>query len=340
MYRLIQDGKTANRRLILRKAWLIAVCLIIPLMLISAAANSRVKIYSYFLAILGLLILVIQFRRPRNSLKTTHVTPLDWLIIVIANIFISACILITGGVNSYLLILFLIPLIFFTAEFGFHIGLLHCIPAGIFIFYHGIFYRNIPVSFWFQLWVLAVTGGVFLWTAWTESILETRYHQKIDRIIHLDELTGLYNRRFLKSIIRQTIKNDTPFILTMIDINYFKYFNDCWGHSRGDSLLIQISRLIRETVTQYDKVIRYSGDEFIIFSPFEMGSSNPEDRMNLTVNAIQQKVEETYFPGAECFPSQKLTLSFGTVIYPDEAPCYETLIEAADQALYRNKQNR
>lgn len=59
------------------------------------------------------------------------------------------------------------------------------------------------------------------------------------------------------AIIRQALKEQAPFVLIMIDINYFKYFHDYWDHPRGDSLLIQISHLLRETVTDNDKVIRY-----------------------------------------------------------------------------------
>jgi diguanylate cyclase (GGDEF)-like protein len=289
---------------------------------------------------LGLFIPVIQFRRSRNSLKTLKVAPPDWFIMIIANIFVTATVVITGGMNSALLVFFLVPLIFFTAEFGLKMGSLNLIPMGSFILFNLLFSQNLPVSSWLQLSTLLMLSGVLLLAVRSEIKVKTHYQHKIYRILHRDELTGLGNRRYLKAIIRQAMKKQSPFVLIMMDINYFKYFNDYWGHPRGDSLLIQISHLIREAVTENDTVIRYSGDEFILVSPGDHNIQAPGEQIERMIRAIDKKVKETHFPGAECFPSQELTLSYGAALYPDEATSYEDLIHVADQALYRNKQSR
>jgi diguanylate cyclase (GGDEF)-like protein len=108
------------------------------------------------------------------------------------------------------------------------------------------------------------------------------------RLIFEDELTGIYNRRFLLNYFEYKISWDSlenqPVSLIMLDVDYFKQINDTHGHEAGDQALIWVATLLREVTGEAGLPIRYAGDEFIILLPkagkqaaLQIGiSANPE----------------------------------------------------------------
>ncbi len=148
-----------------------------------------------------------------------------------------------------------------------------------------------------------------------------------------DPLTKLFNRSYLKDIIENNVGFKNINIL-MIDVDYFKNYNDNYGHVKGDSILISIAKCIKNSCNECnDKVIRYGGEEFLIIS-----YSKDEDYIeNLPYNIIKNinklNVEHKYSP-----ISDKITLSIGVSCgninsYDD----YNILINEADKALYMAK---
>ncbi len=93
------------------------------------------------------------------------------------------------------------------------------------------------------------------------------------RLIFEDELTGLYNRRFLYNYLQQNVKWDSlaehPVSLLMIDLDNFKEINDTHGHDAGDQALVHVAKLVREVAGEKYLSIRYAGDEFMIVLPEE-----------------------------------------------------------------------
>lgn len=314
-------------RVTLRKIRMVSILLVIFLSF--WLAPSKLLTFLIFLVVLGIAIVVIESRAPRKFLFNNKVTLFNWLIISGTNLFFTGAALISGASNSSLFCSLSIPVLAFTMEYGLFIGALSLIPMVLLIVL-GIFQGQFSgVSSQF---IFLVVNGLALAIIGTYKHNEEYYNRKISRLLIKDELTGLYNRHFLKMNVLEKIKLRTRFSLVILDVNYFKYYNDRWGHPRGDLLLIYLSRILGKSVRQEDIVIRYSGDEYIILMPLANESIIEE-----IIDRINNAIEEKHLPGAECFPSHKLTISFGFVNYPDDATTYENLLIAADRALYRYK---
>lgn len=151
-------------------------------------------------------------------------------------------------------------------------------------------------------------------------------------LVHRDELTGLYNRRFYNARYRAegeaAAAGGRPLGLLMIDLDYFKSINDRFGHSVGDGVLEFVGRRLREAVGEDGLPIRYAGDEFAVLAP---GATRE------TALALARRLVETL--RAEPFPMpdgppRTLTLSVGVASYPEDTDDPATLFDRADRAVY------
>lgn len=146
-----------------------------------------------------------------------------------------------------------------------------------------------------------------------------------------DGLTGLKNHRAfqesLHSLVQMAERLRQPLSLIMLDIDYFKQFNDSFGHPAGDELLRQVARVLRDSARAYDVAARYGGEEFALLLPnttLEQAVQVAE-RLRLAIQAIQN-------------PHRAVTASLGVAVYRfGSAPA--TLLYEADAALYRAKRD-
>lgn len=151
-----------------------------------------------------------------------------------------------------------------------------------------------------------------------------------------DDLTGVYNHRFfiqqLTLEIERQKRYPTPLSLLMIDIDYFKHYNDTNGHLAGDQALKAIAMLIRRGVRQSDIVARYGGEEFtaILINAGKEGARNIAER-------VRKSISETHFPNESFQPNRDLTVSIGVGVFSPQFPTLTELIRSADNALYRAK---
>ena len=120
--------------------------------------------------------------------------------------------------------------------------------------------------------------------------------------------------------------------MIFIDIDYFKHYNDLYGHQKGDEVLKNIGKILRENIRKEDIVARYGGEEFAILLP-----NIKEDEAIIIADNIRKIIESTKFYGEENQPKGKLTVSMGVSVYPDKAKTEIELIKSADDALYRAK---
>ena len=156
------------------------------------------------------------------------------------------------------------------------------------------------------------------------------------RLIFEDELTGLYNRRFLYNYFQQNIPwnalEDNPLSLLMMDLDYFKRVNDNYGHNVGDQALIWVANLLREASGDKYLPIRYAGDEFMILMPLA--------RKKTAVNLAEKLIGLSHDKPMRLDESGKtlgLTLSIGVACAPEDARGDKALIHKADTALYYAK---
>lgn len=182
-----------------------------------------------------------------------------------------------------------------------------------------IFLANIGIT------ASIVLASAFLYTQEIETVWDSLNYK-----INHDTLTGLYNRRYLEHKIRHMDHLQDEFVITMMDIDFFKKVNDTYGHDAGDIVLVKVAACLMEAATEDNLAVRWGGEEFILFFPntkCEQAYTTVENVRkqveNMVIQAGEQKIHVTITGGiAEGFPGGN----------------YETVIKRADDNLYIGKQ--
>ena len=158
------------------------------------------------------------------------------------------------------------------------------------------------------------------------------------RLSYTDDLTGIYNHRFfieqLTLEVERQRRYSTPLSLLMIDIDYFKHYNDTNGHLAGDQVLKAIAILIQRGVRQSDIIARYGGEEFTAI----LINAGREKALEIA-ERVRRNVADTRFPNESAQPNKDLTVSVGVATFFTPTSTLTDLIRAADHALYRAKKN-
>lgn len=145
-----------------------------------------------------------------------------------------------------------------------------------------------------------------------------------------DVLTGLLNRRYLEERLTEEIKRSNrhgyPMSFMMIDVDEFKAYNDLFGHPEGDKALKIVASEMRVNLRGADVAARYGGEEFSILLPQTTG-----EEAETIAERIRQRIDETIFP------NRKVTISIGVATCSYELNSPQTLILAADKALFEAK---
>jgi len=151
-----------------------------------------------------------------------------------------------------------------------------------------------------------------------------------------DPLTGLFNRRYMEETLSREISRAeryrTPLGIIMIDLDHFRRFNNTFGHDAGDMVLQDIGRFLQNNIRKEDVACRYGGEEFTLIMP---GASL--DVTEKRAETLRQKVQhlQIYYNNKVL---DRVTLSLGVAVFPEHGSTGETVIQAADVALYKAKQ--
>jgi len=154
-----------------------------------------------------------------------------------------------------------------------------------------------------------------------------------------DALTGCYNRRkfdldIVAEIARATDRS-RELSLLMMDVDWFKSYNDFHGHQKGDVLLRKLGDILKSKVRASDSAYRYGGEEFAVLL-----ADSAKDRALSTATRLLRTVQREHFEGEEeSQPNKQITISIGVATFPSDATNRDGLIEAADSALYWAKQS-
>ncbi len=153
-----------------------------------------------------------------------------------------------------------------------------------------------------------------------------------------DHLTRLYNfRYFTQQLAREkdrAERHHIPFSLLMLDIDYFKVYNDTFGHQAGDEVLRKVATLLMQNTRSSDFIARYGGEEFAIICP-EMDKEGGQR----IAEKLCKIIADTPFPNEDKLLNNGVTISIGVAAFPADADDGDGLIQCADSALYSAKRN-
>ena len=156
--------------------------------------------------------------------------------------------------------------------------------------------------------------------------------QRAEALSVTDDLTSLYNSRYLAQVLRRESKraarSGRPLSLLFLDLDGFKSINDTHGHLFGSRALVEAAAVIRSSARETDMVARYGGDEFALVLP-DTGSEGA----SAVGERVRERLEAHQFLQADGLRIT-LTASVGVATFPDAAATVEALIQAADLAMY------
>jgi diguanylate cyclase (GGDEF)-like protein len=164
-------------------------------------------------------------------------------------------------------------------------------------------------------------------------------NKELAAIAYLDGLTQIANRRQFDDRLlqewRRLQREKSPLSIIMCDVDYFKQYNDTYGHGGGDDCLKEVAKAIEASARRAaDLTARYGGEEFVALLP-----NTPLTGALEVAKLIQQRVKSLQIPHAKSAVSESVTLSFGvSSIIPTDATTPEELLLRADRALYQAKQ--
>ena len=168
-------------------------------------------------------------------------------------------------------------------------------------------------------------------------LLKSRDFEYQYKLATTDGLTELYNHRYFQDTLRKQIETskryNQPFSLIIIDIDYFKKFNDTYGHQAGDAVLKGVAHILKRNTRATDFVCRYGGEEMSIILPYtdqKEAQTNAERICNAVANHIFKLPNNI-----DC----NVTISLGVATYPEDGETPQTIIEKADKALYWAKEH-
>jgi len=180
---------------------------------------------------------------------------------------------------------------------------------------------------------------VFLILSWTIGYyvdLKKKHVEYFKNLANIDGLTNLYNHRYFYDLLSRQINvskhNGTELSLLFIDIDDFKYYNDLYGHLKGDEVLTAVAQIMKNTVSDNVFIARYGGEEFAILFP-----QTGEDLAIQEAEKLRKAVQEHSFEGQENLPDGTLTISVGVSTFPSKAKSENELLKRADEACYRAK---
>lgn len=196
--------------------------------------------------------------------------------------------------------------------------------------------------------LVAALAGLFIFMLYRRSKRLNMELQEVNSQLEFhavrDPLTGLYNRRSFIALMSSRSRVEVerregiyanPDCMILMDIDHFKHINDTWGHAVGDMVLKEVANRLRHVVRDEDMLMRWGGEEFLIFSP----KSNPEQIKSL-VERVLRTIGETPFMNGDLPIPVTVTAGFISVPFsdvPEEVCDWERALQIADMALYLGK---
>lgn len=176
--------------------------------------------------------------------------------------------------------------------------------------------------------LISFTGNAFRCSQKLSNLIKAK------SLIHLDDVTNLFNHRKLildlDRLIERYEENAEGFLVIFIDIDHFKHVNDGHGHLVGTKLLIELAKILKALLRESDLTYRYGGDEFVMLVP---GSTLPNGRL-IGERILKAVNKNTFQIGGS---KVRLSVSIGIAVFPEDAKNRNDILAFADQMMYQAK---
>jgi len=160
----------------------------------------------------------------------------------------------------------------------------------------------------------------------------SRLYAKAEQMARVDEITGLFNRRHFNECIKKEIERHSRYSgimsLILLDLDYFKAYNDMHGHTAGDKILEMMGRLVNKEIRSTDLAFRYGGDEFAVILP----QSAIDDAL-VVAERVRRRIANEMSK-----KNIRISASLGLAAWPDDGTTADELVNATDKALYQAKE--
>jgi two-component system cell cycle response regulator len=172
------------------------------------------------------------------------------------------------------------------------------------------------------------------------AVHNVRVHEEAQRLSLTDPLTGLWNYRYLREVLRREVERASRFgrMLTVLvlDLDHFKEVNDTYGHAAGDQVLGEFARRIRIGLREVDVAFRQGGEEFVVLLPETdaYGGLIVAERLGAAVRDRPVPVDPRRPGLADRIP---ISVSIGIAVFPEHGATAQEVLDAADEALYAAK---
>ena len=191
----------------------------------------------------------------------------------------------------------------------------------------------------------AIAGSVFTISMYAGMVFENlrsdrremrELRRRLADMALTDSLTGLPNRRHFEEVLRAELDRVRRYgghcAVAMVDVDFFKHYNDNVGHLAGDIALRELADVMRRELRLHDMVARYGGEEFALIM-----INASKDEATPILERLRADVEEHPFRHRDIQPTGRLTVSAGLAGFPEDGTTYEELLLRADEALYTAK---
>jgi len=334
MKNIAQSELQGFSRTLAELEWLLLVLVLLYFVLPSTAIIDQ---WGMLLAMAIYAAFVISFRYSKLFTRETQwkLAVETWAIIF----FISWCVYQTGGIDSPLINLYLLVIIFSALTLGKIVTLLEftLISAAYFYLAQSNFDKGSYSILDFSEMIM--TFAPYLLVAYLTSLLAAdlkNAREGLEQLSDTDELTGLKNRRAfnssLEAEVKKAVRYDRVFSVLMLDADDLKPVNDRFGHATGDRLIVSIAQVVQESLRETDILARYGGDEFVVIL-----TETAKERAVEVAERIRASVENTSF--SEEGERVSSTISVGISSFSEKLQDGIDIMADADKKLYESKRN-
>jgi diguanylate cyclase (GGDEF)-like protein/putative nucleotidyltransferase with HDIG domain len=237
-------------------------------------------------------------------------------------------------------VLIVVPVIIATTAFGQAVGIVAALLSSVIMFL--IDYQTFlqwPGDVFQASLIVTAVAVILAWLVGGLLEIERKTQQDLIELADYDQLTGLYNHRYLQERIaltlQKSVQKNTPCVLILLDIDQFKYYNSRYGFQKGDQLLAAVGGVLSKSLQEPAYAARYGSDEFML-----VFSGKNTEEVGGEVDRIKQAVMLEANSILPANTPQPFSISLGLAGYPYDGDAALPLIRAAEDDLYRAKYSK